>query len=211
MTAPGPPPTAPPPAPLQFFEEALGKPTDHPAVAAVVRALGGAYEVGDYLGRTRHDYDPDIARALRWEFTRVPAANYYPTHLRVLDDVVVAMTLHESLVAGSHQKAVTLVLPVAEEVVWIGHGVTDGSWPPTVVRRGQQHLLDLTVPQGHWDARYRFPLTQAQVEAMQASRDTWQQLWDALVRICQSRRFLDDPSTLPEDAQRTIDRICGGA
>ncbi|MFB9311497.1 hypothetical protein [Nocardioides plantarum] len=207
MTTPGPP----PPAPLEVFEEALGKPTSHPAVAAVMKALGGVYEVGDYLSRTRHDYDPDIARSVRWEFTRVPAANYYPTHLRVLDGVVVSMSLHGGLVAGSHPKAVTLVLPVEEELVWLGHEVTDGSWPPRVVRRGQQHLLDLTVPQGHWDARYRFPLTPTQVEALRASRETWQWLWDALIRICQSRRFLDDPATLPGDAQRTIDRFCGEA
>ena len=191
---------------MEFFEAALGKPTSDKAVIAVVEQLGGVYVIGDYASRTRHDYDPDVARSRRWEFTQAPDANFGPTHLRELDGVVVAMSLNAALVSGGFTTAVTLELPVVEESVLM-HEVTDGSWPPSVNRRGDQYLLDLWVPFGHWEGRYRFPLTPDQVEIL-TDRWVWQQVWDALVEICQSRRFFDDPSTLPGDAQLTIDRIC---
>lgn len=174
----------------------------------MVDALGGVYDVGDYTDRNTFDYDPDIARSQRWEFPRVPQANFYPTHVRVLEGVVVAMTLSPALVTGSHKNPVTLALPaeVEEAVLW--YEVSDGSWPPSVVRRGDQLQLLLWVPQGHWEGKYRFPLTPGQVEAL-SSRPVWQQLWDALFEICQSRDTFDDPATLPGRAQQAIDRICG--
>ncbi len=193
--------------PVEFFAAALGEPTSDPAVRAVIAALGSDYEVGDYTDRLRHDYDPDIARSARWEFTRVPEANVYPSHLRVLDGTVVAIVLSPSLVSGEHTKAVTLAVPAEEEVGVLAYEVRDHGWPPVVVRRGRQHLFVLWVPQGHWDGRYRFPLTDDQVELL-SSRPVWQELWDALYALCQSRRFLDEPAILPGDAQRIIDRIC---
>lgn len=202
--------TQPEPKPVAFFAAALGKPTSDPAALAVVAALGGDYRVGDYTDRFRHDYDPEIARSERWEFTRVPEANAYPSHLRVLDGMVAAIVLSPSLVSGTHTGAVTLTLPAEEEVGVLAHEVRDRGWPPVVVRRGRQHLFVLWVPQGHWEGRYRFPLTEDQVELL-SSRPVWQELWDALYALCQSRRFLDDPTTLPGDAQRLIDRICGRA
>jgi hypothetical protein len=107
----------------------------------VVEALGGVYDVGDYTDRNSFDYDPDVARSQRWEFPRVPQATFYPTHVRVLQGVVVAMTLSPALVTGSHKKAVTLALPaeVEEAVLW--YGVSDGSRPLSVVRRGHQLQL----------------------------------------------------------------------
>lgn len=195
---------------MEFYKEALGKPTSDPAVIAVVEQLGGVYEVGDYIGDSSLRYDPDIAQSLRWEFTRVPKANYYPTHLRVLDGIVVGVILSPSLVSGTHTDAIVLSVPAedVEGVLW--HDVSDGSWAPVVIRRGDQYLFDLWVPQGHFEGRYTFPLTPVQVGAL-ASRPVWQELWDALYEICQSRSSLDDPATLPGNAQRAIDRICGRA
>lgn len=80
----------------------------------MVTALGNVYEVGDYTDRNSHDYD-STARSLRWEFTRVPKANFCPTHLRVLDGIVVAIILSPALESGAHTEAVALTWPADEE------------------------------------------------------------------------------------------------
>lgn len=195
--------------PVEFYREALGKPTSDPAVIAVVEQLGGAYEVGDYIGVSRLHYDPDIARSLRWEFTRVPRANSGPTHLRVLDGAVVGIILSPALVTGTRKESIVLSVPAEEVEGVLWHGGSD-AWAPTVIRRGRQYLFVLSVGQGHFEGTYKFPLTPVQVGAL-ASRPVWQELWDALSEICRSRSSLDDPATLPGNAQRAIDRICGRA
>ena len=90
---------------MEFFEEAIGKATSDPAVIAVIKELGTVYVVGDYTDRNSLDYDPDVARPLRWEFHRVPKANFYPTHLRVLDGVSTA----DSVSPRSGQSPETMV------------------------------------------------------------------------------------------------------
>jgi len=65
------------------------------------------------------------------------------------------------------------------------------------------------VGQGHWDGNYKFPLTPRQAERLQADPLLYREVWDGLVRICQSRRFFDDPTTLPGDAQAVLNARCG--
>ncbi|TWJ15449.1 hypothetical protein LX16_1159 [Stackebrandtia albiflava] len=195
--------------PYETFAEALGKPVDAVEVRKVIAALGGGYEVRP-IEYTAARYDPDVARTLAWDFPAAPPANgYVATHLGVRDDTVVWMTLAPALVEGVNgDRAVSLRLPDDDEPVFRPQG-PEWNWAPGIIRRGTAYLLDLDVGQGHWDGNYRFPLTPRQAEQLQADLLLYRQLWDGLVRVCQSARFLEDPSTLPGDAQSVIDARCG--
>ncbi|GAA3463511.1 hypothetical protein ACFFSW_00235 [Saccharothrix longispora] len=195
--------------PHETFANALGQPVDSAEVRAVIDALGGAYEVRA-LEPSAARYDPDVARTAAWDFPAAPPANgRVATHVGVRDDTVVWITLSSVLVDGvTSDQAVFLRLPHGDEEVFRPRG-SDWNWAPAIVRRGTAYLLDLDVGQGHWDGNYKFPLTPRQAEDLRADPLLYREVWDALVRICQSGRFLDDPKTLPDDAQAVIDARCG--
>lgn len=196
------------PTPYATFAAALGRPVDSAEVRRVVAALGGTYDVRP-MRPTAARYDPDVARTVAWDFAEAPPANHYAaTHLGVRDGTVVWLTLAPELVAGAASgRAVSLRLPDEDEVVFRPQG-REWSWAPQIIRRRTAYLLDLDVGQGHWDGSYKFPLTPQQAADLQADPLLYREVWDGLVRICQSARFLDDPATLPASAQSLIDARC---
>lgn len=195
--------------PRETFENALGKPVDSAEARTVIDLLGGDHEVR-HLVPTAVRYDPDTARTVAWDFPSVPPANRYAaTHLGVRDDTIVWLTLSPTLVTGAiSDRPVFLREPDVDEVIFRAQG-PEWNWAPAIVRRGSAYLFDLHVGQGHWDGDYKFPLTARQAENLAADPIRYRAVWDGLVRICQSRRFLDDPATLPADAQAFIDARCG--
>ncbi|GAA1295413.1 hypothetical protein [Saccharothrix xinjiangensis] len=198
-----------PATPRETFTTALGKPVDSAEARTVIDVLGGAHEIRP-LKPSVARYDPDTARTVAWDFPSAPPANRWTaTHLGVQDDTIVWITLASALVDGvTGDRAVFLRLSDDDEEVFRPQG-PDWNWAPGIIRRGTAHLLDLDVGQGHWDGNYKFPLTPRQAENLQADLLLYREVWDGLVRICQSRRFFDDPTTLPGDAQAVIDARCG--
>lgn len=192
-----------------MFERALGRPIESAEVQAVVAALGGIYEERR-IDRGIVEYDPDLARTVAWDFPEAPRANRYAaSNLGVRDGVVVWITLAPQLVGGeAGDRTVSFELPSEDRDVYKPWG-DQWNWAPTIIRRGESFLLDLAVSQGHGEGSYRFPLTPAQAHRLQADERLYRQVWDGLVRLCQTRRFLDDPSTLPADAQSFLGTVCG--
>ncbi|MGB3437375.1 MAG: hypothetical protein WBA97_01375 [Actinophytocola sp.] len=195
--------------PYETFANALGKPIDSVEAQTVIDALGGVWEVR-HLEPSAARYDPDTARTVAWDFPSAPPANNYTaTHLGIRDDTIVWLTLSPALVDGSiSDRAVAFRLPNVDEEIFRPQG-RDWNWAPAIVRRGAAYLLNLDVGQGHWDGSYKFPLTPRQAESLQADSLLYREVWERLVRICQSRRFFDDPATLPDDAQAVINARCG--
>ena len=192
----------------ETFANALGKPVDSAEARTVIDVLGGDHEVR-LLEPTVSRYDPDTARTVAWDFPSAPPANrYVATHMGVRDGTIVWITASPALVGGALvDRAVYFRLPDDERVFRPQGAGWDRA--PAIVRRGAAYLLDLDIGQGHWDGNYKFPLTPRQAESLQADPLLYRQVWDGLVRICQSRRFFDDPATLPGDAQDVIDARCG--
>ncbi|MEV0646348.1 hypothetical protein AB0I28_13890 [Phytomonospora sp. NPDC050363] len=200
---------APAPAPYETFANALGKPVDGVEARKVIDALGGVHRVRA-LRQTVSRYDPDEARTVAWDFPSAPPAHRdVPTHIGVRDGRIVWMTLPPSLVDGViSDRAASFRLPEDDEEVFRPRGA-DWSWAPAIIRRAGVYLLDLDVMQGHWDGNYKFPLTPRQAESLRTDPLLYREVWDRLVRICQSRRFFDDPATLPADAHSHINARCG--
>lgn len=198
-----------PTAPYETFANALGGRVDSVEVQRVIDALGGAYTVRA-LQPSAARHDPDTARTVAWDFPSAPPANSWAaTHLGVRDDTVVWLTISPALVEGTiSNQAVSFRLPDGDKEIFRPVG-SDWSWAPAIIRRGEVYLLSLDVGQGHWDGNYKFSLTERQAEALQADPLLCREVWDGLVRICQSGRFLGDPTTLPGDAQALIDARCG--
>jgi hypothetical protein len=195
--------------PYETFANALGTPVDSAEAQTVIDVLGGDHEVRR-LEPSAARYDPDTARTVAWDFPAAPPANrYVATHIGVRDGMVVWITVSPLLVDGAlSDRAVFFRLPDRDEAIFRPQGA-EWNWAPGIVRRGTAYLLDLDVGQGHWDGNYKFPLTPRQAESLQEDLLLYRQVWEGLVRICQSRRFLDDPATLPGDAQALIDARCG--
>ena len=196
-------------ASYETFAAALGRPIDSVEVTRVIAALGGSYEVRA-LSQGTSAYDPDFARTVAWNFSSAPpASRISATNLGVRDDTVVWMTLAPSLVDGSiSDRPVSFKL--RDDTHWFFRPWGDEwHYAPVIVKRGDAYLLDLYVPQRNWDGRYKFPLTPRQVENLQADLLTYREVREGLLRICRSRRFFDDPSTLPADAQSLINARCG--
>ncbi|MEU4804979.1 hypothetical protein [Actinosynnema sp. NPDC023587] len=196
-------------APQETFANALGRPVDSAEARVVIDALGGVHEVR-LLPHSTSRYDPDLARTVAWDFPSAPPANRWTaTHIGVRDDTVVWITVSAALVDGvAGDRGVFLRLPEGDEEIFRPRG-EDWNRAPAIVRRGAAYLLDLDVGQGHWDGNYKFPLTPRQARSVRADPLLYREVWDGLVRICQSRRFFDNPATLPDDAQAVIDARCG--
>ncbi|CCH32270.1 hypothetical protein ABZ816_34075 [Actinosynnema sp. NPDC047251] len=196
-------------APRETFANALGRPVDSVEARTVIDVLGGTYEVRP-IGRSTARYDPDRVCTVAWDFPSAPPANRWTaTHLGVRDDTIVWITLSSTLVEGVRgDQGVFLRLSDDDEQIFRPQG-SDWNWAPAIVRRGAGYLLDLDVGQGHWDGNYKFPLTPRQAASLEADPLLYREVWNGLVRICQSRRFFDDPTTLPADAQAVIDARCG--
>lgn len=195
--------------PYETFEAALGRPVDSAEVRRVIDALGGSYVVRPITQNTA-GYDPDLSRTVAWDFPSAPRANRsVATHLGVRDDTVVWMTLAPSLVDGSiSDQAVSFMARDDTNEIFRPSG-DEWHWAPAIVKRGDVYLLDLDVPQGHWDGNYKFPLTPRQAEKLRTDLLTYREVWGKLVRICQSQPFFDDPATLPARAQSVINARCG--
>ena len=191
-----------------LFESAVDRPVTSPEVQAVIAALGGRYEVHP-VAKGPARYDPDLDRTVTWDFPDAPPANRWnPTQLWVRDDTVVSLNLAPELVGRSGPWSVVLRADDDTRGVYRPQGA-EWNWAPGIVQRRGRFLLDLDVGQGHWDGNYKFPLTPRQVERLQEDLRLYREVWDGLVRICQGRRFFDDPATLPGDAQALIDARCG--
>lgn len=196
-------------APYETFANALGKPIDSAETRLVIDALGGIYEVRPWKGAVSR-YDPDAARTVSWEFTSAPPTAWGgAAKLSVRDDTVVSMALSPDLVEGAISNQVVFFSVPNEDVEIFRPRGSDWNWAPAITQRGTTFLLDLDVAQGHWDGNYKFPLTPRQAESLRAEPLLYREVWDGLVRICQSRRFFDDPQTLPGDAQSLINARCG--
>lgn len=195
--------------PRATFANAIGTPVGGAAARTVIELLGGVHEVRG-IEPSAARYDADTAGAVAWDFPSVPPANRYTaTHIGVKDETVVWLTLSPALVDGAlADRAVFLHCSDGDEVVFRPGGA-EWNWAPAIIRRGAGFLLHLDVGQGHWDGTYKFRLTPRQAELLRADPGLYRRVWDDLVRICQSRRFLDDPATLPADAQAVIDTRCG--
>ena len=196
------------PASQAFFASAVDRPVDSPEVQAVIAALGDRYEVRP-LPQGTASYDPDLERTVTWDFPDAPPANRWaPTQLGVRDDTVVWLNLAPELVGKSGPRSVVLRADDDTRGIFRPWG-EEWNWAPEIIRRRGRYLLHLNVPRGHWDGVYKFPLTARQAERLQEDLLLYREVWDGLVRICQGRRFLDDPATLPGDAQSLIDARCG--
>ncbi len=198
-------------ASYETFEAALGRPIDSVEVARVIAALGGRYEVRT-LSQGTGAYDPDYARTVAWDFSSAPrASRFFATNLGVtrrhgcLDDSrpVAGRRLDQrSPRLFQAARRHSLVLQTVER------GRRVALRPCHREARGRVPARPLCAA-GALGRRYKFPLTPRQVETLQADLLTYREVWEGLLRICQSRRFFDDPSTLPADAQALINARCG--
>lgn len=190
------------------FESALGRPVNSVEVQSVLDVLG-PHEVRQ-LKASAASYDPEDARTVAWDFPTVPPATRWgATNLGIRDGTVVWLTVARELVNGqTNGLPVSFRLTDDTEELFRPQGA-EWNWATAIVRRRGALLLDLDVPQGHWDGSYRFPLTALQAERMQADPLLYREVWEGLVRVCQSARHFDDPATLPDTAQSLINARCG--
>lgn len=197
--------------PRAFWEAAAGKSVTSPEVLAVIEQLGGKYELHEYEPSTTR-FDPDIAESVRWEFPDAPKANVYASHLRVQHNACTQLVLSPALVADEkipRRWGGTLIGAAEPDIQVFSPYGPEWHWAPQITRRGDQYLLNLDVPQGHWDGNYKFRLTDRQAQSLQDDLVTYRKLWDALVGIAHSRRFFNDPGTIRRDAQARIDDLLG--
>lgn len=190
------------------FASALGRSVESAEVQAVLEMLG-PHAVRRHQPSVAR-YDPDGVRTVTWDFpTAPPATRWDATNLGIRDDTVVWLMVARELVNGQTSgQPVWFRLPDDAEELFRSQG-DEWNWAPAIVRRRGELLLDLDVPQGHWDGSYRFPLTALQAERMQADALLYREVWEGLVRVCRRARLVDDPTMLPAAAQSLIDARCG--